>query len=133
MDNPKHEETYWVYILHCDNNTYYTGYTNDLTKRYRSHLEGTGKCKYTRSFKPLRIAQSWKITGSKSLAMQLERAIKNLPRAKKEILIAQPEEAASLIKEEKKGVKSQIDTLSIYALSENPFLAPSSKARKKSG
>lgn len=97
MDNPKSEETYWVYILHCDNDTYYTGYTNDLTKRYRSHLEGTGKCKYTRSFKPLRIAQSWKITGPKSLAMQLERAIKKCSRAQKETLIAQPDGVASLI------------------------------------
>ncbi|MHB1947797.1 MAG: GIY-YIG nuclease family protein [Gammaproteobacteria bacterium] len=81
---------YWVYILHCENDTYYTGYTNDLEKRYQSHLNGTGKCKYTRSFKPLRIAQCWKIHSDKSYAMKIEAYIKNLSRIEKEKIIADP-------------------------------------------
>lgn len=81
--------TYWVYILYCENNTYYTGYTTDLKKRYQSHLDGTGKCKYTRSFKPIRIAQNWKIL-NKSLAMRIEAYIKKLPRAEKENIIENP-------------------------------------------
>jgi putative endonuclease len=81
---------YWVYILYCNNQTYYTGYTTDLMKRYQSHVDGTGKCKYTRSFKPLGIAQSWKITGSKALAMQVERQIKRLSRVEKEKIIQTP-------------------------------------------
>ncbi len=84
------EQEYWVYILLCQNNTFYTGYTNDLAKRYASHVNGTGKCKYTRSFKPVCIAQSWKITEGKALAMQLENRIKKLPRKEKERLIANP-------------------------------------------
>lgn len=82
---------YWVYILLCDNQSYYTGYTDDLQKRYRAHVTGTGKCKYTRSFKPLRIAQCWKVYGEKALAMQLERQIKKLSRSEKEKLILKPE------------------------------------------
>lgn len=85
------EPTYWVYILHCNNNSYYTGYTNDLEKRYQSHVDGTGKCKYTRSFKPTSIAQSWKISGSKTQAMRIEALIKRLSRAEKEKLIQNPE------------------------------------------
>ncbi|TAK76884.1 MAG: GIY-YIG nuclease family protein [Gammaproteobacteria bacterium] len=81
---------YWVYILLCENNSYYTGYTDNIAKRYRSHLNGTGKCKYTRSFKPLSIAQCWKIKGDKSLAMQIERYIKRLSRPEKEKIIAYP-------------------------------------------
>lgn len=81
---------YWVYILHCDNNSYYTGYTKDLNKRYQAHLNGTSKCKYTRSFKPLAIAQSWKIAGDKSQAMKIENSIKKLSRAQKEKIIADP-------------------------------------------
>lgn len=50
------ESPYWVYMLLCENNTYYTGYTNNLEKRYQSHVGGNGGCKYTRSFKPLKIA-----------------------------------------------------------------------------
>ena len=81
---------YWVYILLCENNTLYTGYTTDLAKRYQSHVTGSGKCKYTRSFKPLKVAQSWKIHGSKALAMRVERHIKTLSRLEKEQLIAYP-------------------------------------------
>jgi len=79
-----------VYILLCDNGSYYTGYTNDLEKRYQSHIDGTARCKYTRSFKPIRIAQCWQITDSKSLAMQIEKQVKKLPRLEKEKMINNP-------------------------------------------
>jgi putative endonuclease len=86
---------YWVYILLCANESYYTGYTDDLVKRYRSHQNGTGRCKYTRSFKPLCIAQCWKIDGEKSFAMQIERTIKKLSHAEKEKMIANPSSLSS--------------------------------------
>jgi putative endonuclease len=80
---------YWVYILQCENNTYYTGYTNNLLKRYQEHLDGVGS-KYTRSFKPIKIAQSWEIHGDKALAMKVERHIKSMSRKHKEMLIQCP-------------------------------------------
>jgi putative endonuclease len=83
-------KNYWVYILQCENNSFYTGYTNDLEKRFAAHLNGTAS-KYTRSFKPICIAQSWKIMGDKSLAMKLEKFIKKLSRKQKEIIIANPD------------------------------------------
>ena len=81
---------YWVYILQCENNSFYTGYTNNLEKRFAAHLNGTAS-KYTRSFKPICIAQSWQIIGDKSLAMKLEKFIKNLSRKLKEIIISNPD------------------------------------------
>lgn len=90
-------ECFWVYILRCENNTLYTGYTNNLLKRYRSHVNGTAKCKYTRSFKPLYLAQCWPIFTGKSQALRLEKRIKKLTRPQKEFLIAQPALIASLI------------------------------------
>lgn len=81
---------YWVYILLCENNSYYTGSTNNLEKRYKSHLDGTGKCKYTRSFKPVKIVQSWEIPEGKAAAMKVERYIKRLSRSEKEKIIAEP-------------------------------------------
>ena|SRR6187399_2721656 len=83
------QPSFWVYILHCENNSYYTGYTTDLEKRYAAHLNGSAS-KYTRSFKPTAIAQSWKIEGVKSRAMQVERLIKKLSRSEKEKIIQQP-------------------------------------------
>lgn len=77
-------------MLECENQSYYTGYTDNLEKRYRAHLNGTAKCKYTRSFKPIRIAQCWLIDDDKSLAMRVERDIKKLSRQQKLKLISQP-------------------------------------------
>jgi type I restriction enzyme R subunit len=44
-----------VYMIECNNNTYYTGHTNDLMKRWSQHLSGSAS-NYTKRFKPLRIA-----------------------------------------------------------------------------
>jgi putative endonuclease len=84
------EKYYWVYMLNCSNGTYYTGYTNNLEKRFQSHVAGTAKCKYTRSFKPISIAQCWQIFADKTLAMQIEHHIKKLSRAKKQAIVADP-------------------------------------------
>ena len=83
------DKNYWVYILLCSNQSYYTGYTDNLEKPFQSHLKGTGS-KYTRSFKPLEIAQAWLIKGDKILAMQLEREIKKRTRQEKINLIMHP-------------------------------------------
>lgn len=82
--------SYWVYILHCSNDTYYTGYTTDLTRRYEAHISGRAKCKYTRSFKPIRIAQAWELD-DKGAALRAERWIKQLSRKAKEELILNPD------------------------------------------
>ncbi|WP_131753274.1 GIY-YIG nuclease family protein [Legionella jordanis] len=81
---------YWVYILLCENNTYYTGITNNLEKRFKSHVDGSSRCKYTRSFKPIKISQMWEISEGKTKAMRIERYIKKLSRAEKEAIIAEP-------------------------------------------
>lgn len=82
------KKSYWVYILYCNNGCYYTGYTTNLNQRYDAHIKGNAS-KYTRSFKPLKIAQHWQIN-NKSMAMQLENCIKRLSRKDKEKIIAEP-------------------------------------------
>lgn len=82
------ESKYWVYILLCENGSYYTGYTNDLEKRYALHLAGKAS-KYTRSFKPLRIAASW-ACDSMQMARKREAQIKQLSRKNKDRLVASP-------------------------------------------
>jgi putative endonuclease len=84
-------QCFYVYILCCENGSYYTGYTTDLKRRYREHARGTRKSKFTRSFKPLAIAQFWTIDSDKRLAMRVEKHIKKLTRKDKERLILRPE------------------------------------------
>ena len=45
---------YYVYILKTERNTLYCGYTDDVKKRYKAHLEGKG-AKYTRANKPVEL------------------------------------------------------------------------------
>ena len=78
---------YYVYILECSNGSYYTGYTTDVERRFHEHLQGTIKCKYTRSFPPVRVAASWEVGECLSDALKLEKKIKALPRQKKIELI----------------------------------------------
>lgn len=94
---PLLQTSYWIYILYCANQSFYTGYTTHLLKRYRAHVTGTGGCKYTRSFKPLYIAQSWQVNGTKAQAMQIERAIKRLSRSAKQQLVDNPDQITQLI------------------------------------
>lgn len=79
-----------VYIMHCINGRYYSGYTNNLTKRYDDHIRGRAS-KFTRGFKPLGIAQCWCAIKTKSDALKIEYHIKQLPKLKKTELIIYPE------------------------------------------
>jgi putative endonuclease len=81
---------YYVYILLCENGAYYTGYTSDLNRRLKEHEQGSGKCKFTRSFRPICLVQHWLIQGDKKAAMRVERLIKKLAREEKDHLIANP-------------------------------------------
>lgn len=86
----------WLYLLRCDNGNYYAGYTNNLVKRYRQHLTGTAGAKYTRAFKPVGIAQCWRLFASVGVALQIERLLKRQGRPAKERLIREPARLKSL-------------------------------------
>ena len=75
-----------VYLLRCADGSLYTGITNDLPKRLLAHAAGTAS-KYTRSRLPVELAAS-EPQKSKSAALKRELAIKQLPRAEKERLVA---------------------------------------------
>lgn len=75
------EKKYYTYILLTEQNTLYCGYTDDVEKRFQTHLEGKG-AKYTRIHKPVKIVYK-KEFDTKSEAMKEEARIKRLPRSKK--------------------------------------------------
>lgn len=78
-------EKHYVYILLCNDNTLYTGYTNDIEKRFEAHSKNKG-AKYTRGRGPFKIVYLC-VYESKSEAMQNEYAIKQLSRAEKNKII----------------------------------------------
>lgn len=75
----------YVYILKCNDNTLYTGWTNNLKKRINSHNSGKGS-KYTRSRIPVKYVYTFKCD-DKIQAMKFEYKIKQIPRYKKIDLI----------------------------------------------
>ena len=71
----------WVYVLKCGDGSYYTGWTNDLVKRVRSHQAGKG-AKYTRSRLPVRLIKKWRAK-DRGEAMRREALFKSLSRKEK--------------------------------------------------
>ena len=76
---------YFIYIVKCADETYYTGYTTNIEKRIKAHNEGKG-AKYTRCRLPVELVY-WEEYGEKSQALKREYAIKQLTRKQKQQLI----------------------------------------------
>lgn len=75
---------YYVYLLRCADATLYCGITNDLDRRLRDHNGGKG-ARYTRGRLPVRVVYREE-ADSKGEALRRERAIKKMPKVKKERL-----------------------------------------------
>ena len=97
---------YYVYILECSDGSYYTGYTDDLLKRYRKHLFGDGGCKYTKSHPPKKIARSWEIEGGRGGAMRIESFIKRQTRTVKEKIVRDPERLEDMLNNRDGGLNN---------------------------
>jgi len=86
MNAQKTQTGRWLlYILHCKDGTYYTGITNDLSRRVQQHNEGTAS-RYTRSRRPVKVIFQ-EPCRSKSHALKKEYAVKSLTRKMKEAYI----------------------------------------------
>lgn len=72
---------WFIYILLCEDGSFYTGATNNLEKRFSDHKNGKGG-HYTRSHKPLRLIYQESFN-TQSEALKRERQIKGWSREKK--------------------------------------------------
>ncbi len=75
----------YVYIIRCGDGSLYTGWTNNLEKRFKAHCEGKG-AKYTRGRGPLELVY-YETFEDKIEAMKREYEIKQLSKLKKEDLL----------------------------------------------
>ncbi len=81
----KSESNNYTYILRCSDGSLYTGWTNNLEKRVKSHNLGIG-AKYTKPRRPVELVY-YETYPSKVDAMKRESEIKKLSKQKKEELI----------------------------------------------
>ena len=75
----------FTYIVRCNDGTYYTGWTNDIEKRVKTHNEGKG-AKYTKTRRPVTLVY-YESFQTKEEAMRREWEIKQLTRKQKEKLV----------------------------------------------
>lgn len=79
------DKKYYTYIILTVTNKLYCGYTDDVEKRYKKHLEGTA-AKFTRANKPSKLVYIREFC-TKQEAMKEEYRIKHLTRKQKISLI----------------------------------------------
>ena len=76
----------YTYILKCNDETLYTGWTNDICRRLKAHNAGKG-AKYTRVRRPVELVYLESFE-TKEEAMKREYAIKHMTRKEKLTLTA---------------------------------------------
>jgi putative endonuclease len=79
------EVQYCIYVILCDDNSFYTGYTKNLDRRIRLHKNGRG-ARYTRIHKPKKLVYVEEFN-SRREAMQREKKVKRLNHQQKLKLI----------------------------------------------
>ncbi|MBI2721079.1 MAG: GIY-YIG nuclease family protein [Bacteroidetes bacterium] len=79
-------KTYFVYIIHCSDNSYYIGITNNLERRFNEHCYGTNIGSYTYNRRPLKLVFYVDFNDVEK-AILFEKKIKKWSRAKKTALI----------------------------------------------
>ena len=75
----------YVYILLCNDNSYYVGSTNDLQIRVNQHNDGIG-ANYTKKRLPVKLVY-YEEYSSLNMAFSREKQIQGWSRIKKEALI----------------------------------------------
>ena len=79
-------KTYYVYIVQCTDNSYYTGVTNDIERRIAEHNQGEDKQAYTYRKRPVKLV--WhEYYNDINQGIEKEKQIKGWNRKKKEALI----------------------------------------------
>lgn len=77
--------SYFVYMLVCEDGSFYLGSTDNVDKRFQAHVGGKG-ASYTRSHKPVKVVYQEELP-DKSSALRREYELKQLSRSKKKQLI----------------------------------------------
>lgn len=78
--------SFWVYILRCADNSYYTGHTDNLEQRIAQHNQGYFPACYTYKRRPLELVFSQTFV-TREEALTSEQQIKGWSRKKKEAMM----------------------------------------------
>ena len=82
MSSGKH----YVYMLKCNDGTFYVGYATAISRRVREHNESTKGAKYTRGRRPV-VLVYYEECESRSEALKYEHVLRKKSRKSKEKLV----------------------------------------------
>ena len=74
-----HLNTWYVYLLQCENDMLYCGSTNDVERRYTEHCVGKG-AKFTKINRPLELL-AYREFPDRSTACKVEAQLKKCPNS----------------------------------------------------
>jgi putative endonuclease len=75
--------TWFLYVIQTEDDTYYTGISTDVDRRYKEHAaQGSKAARYLVMHRPIALVFCYEI-GERSNAMKVELAFKRLPRRRK--------------------------------------------------
>ncbi|AZA80438.1 hypothetical protein C1637_23110 [Chryseobacterium lactis] len=77
---------YFVYILRCSDNSYYTGVTSDIETRFSQHQSGKFPESYTHKRRPVELV-FFCVFNDINQAIAFEKQVKGWSRNKKEAII----------------------------------------------
>lgn len=77
---------WYIYIVKCSDDSYYTGITTDISRRVQEHNTSPKWAKYTRCRRPVEMLYHEQVE-TKSQAAKREYEIKKLNRTEKQALI----------------------------------------------
>ncbi|PWB23557.1 GIY-YIG nuclease family protein [Flavobacterium sp. HTF] len=107
---------YYVYILKCSDNSYYTGFTNDINRRLNEHSFGLNKECYTYNKRPLQLMFYTEFNDVLQ-AIAFEKQVKGWSRKKKEAIINNKWEDLKKLSE---CLTKQITRISVRTSSRSP-------------
>ncbi len=81
-----HTKTYYVYILKCSDESYYTGMTNNIDRRIAEHSSGMNPECYTATRRPVELVFAYEFKYVNN-AIAFEKQVKGWSRKKKEAII----------------------------------------------
>lgn len=80
----------WIYIVECQDNSYYVGMTNNITRRLSDHIKGVGAV-HVKQKGWKKLLQCWLILDDQGAAYRIEKYIKGLRKTAKVDVVTNPE------------------------------------------
>jgi len=78
--------SWFLYVLQCNDGTYYTGITTNITRRLNEHNTSSRGAKYTKTRRPVEVVYRTRFK-DRSSAQKAEYKFKRLTRKQKEEII----------------------------------------------